>query len=796
MASTLLIDARHSEETRVVVTTNSTLDEFDYESSDKIQIKGNVYLAKVTRVEPSLQAAFVEYGGNRQGFLAFSEIHPDYYQIPVEDREAIIAEEEALARSEASAEEEAAAKDNKKAQKGKKGAKKEDDDLDNQEATNGKAAKDTGGDDILDDALLNKRRIRALKRRYKIQEVIKKRQILLIQVVKEERGNKGAALTSYLSLPGRYCVLMPNTTHGNGISRKIADVKERQRLRKILGSFTVPTGMGCIIRTVGMGRTKAEIKRDFDYLSKTWAGIREATLKSVAPALIFEEGNLIKRSLRDIYDKHIKEVLVEGAEGYKVAKDFMKNLMPTHAKNIKEYKGKEPLFQKFGVEDKIDSLFSPTITLKSGGYIVINPTEALVAIDVNSGKATKEHNIEETALQTNLEAASEIARQLRLRDIAGLIVIDFIDMEEFGNVKTVERRFREALKADRARIFTSRISALGLLEMSRQRLRASLYEISTQPCPHCEASGRISSLPTLALRALRQVEGLAMTGATPHVLVQAPQELALLLLNSKRQLVDAIEKRFNVTVTINPNTNLKMPHFDVRGVSDTQLQKEVDSNFLVAAGLMEDSSSSAPAGFGKSDGRGAFPGRKRRRGKRGGQRQRFGRDDRSRGKPEDKKAEDRAAEAKPSGGEAKPDANKTKAEGDKQTEARAPRRGRRSPYGIKKPYHGKPAKPAKSQEKSAEKKTSPKAATKVKDTKPAPGAADTVKKPTAAKTKTPAKKAASGQGVKAKKAPEKKPAAKKPAKAAKTETPKKAAAKPAAPARKGWWSKAKSIGGI
>ncbi len=612
-------------------------------------------------------------------------------------------------------------------------------------------------------------------------------------MVKEERGNKGAALTSYLSLPGRYCVLMPNTTHGNGISRKIADVKERQRLRKILGSFTVPTGMGCIIRTVGMGRTKAEIKRDFDYLSKTWAGIREATLKSVAPALIFEEGNLIKRSLRDIYDKHIKEVLVEGAAGYKVAKDFMKNLMPTHAKNIKEYKGKEPLFQKFGIEDKIDSLFSPTITLKSGGYIVINPTEALVAIDVNSGKATKEHNIEETALQTNLEAAGEIARQLRLRDIAGLIVINFIDMEEFGNVKTVERRFRDALKADRARIFTSRISALGLLEMSRQRLRASLYEISTQPCPHCEASGRISALPTLALRALRQVEGLAMAGATPHVLVQAPQELALLLLNSKRQLVDAIEKRFNVTVTINPNTNLKMPHFDVRGLSDTQLQKEVDSNFLVAAGLMEDSTSSGPTGFGKSDGRGSFPGRKRRRGKRGGQRQRFARDGRSRGKPEDKVAEDRSPEATPSGGDAKPGAKKTKAEGDKQTDARAPRRGRRSPYGIKKPYHGKPAKPAKVKEKGAEKKTSPKAATKVKDTKPAPGAVDTVKKPTTAKTKTAAKKAASGQGVKAKKAPEKKPAAKKPAKAVKKEAPKKAA--PKGPARKGWWSKAKSIGG-
>ncbi|MCH7807497.1 MAG: Rne/Rng family ribonuclease [Proteobacteria bacterium] len=741
MTSTLLIDARHTEETRVAVTTDTVLDEFDYESAEKTQIKGNVYLAKVTRVEPSLQAAFVEYGGNRQGFLAFSEIHPDYYQIPVEDRKALLAEEAALAESDEGAE-------NDKAE----------------EPDQGKAAKQTEADEIIDGGLLDKRRIRALKRRYKIQEVIKKRQILLIQVVKEERGTKGAALTTYLSLPGRYCVLMPNTTHGNGISRKISDPKERQRLRKILNEFTVPKGMGCIIRTVGMGRTKAEIKRDFDYLSKTWAEIRETTLKAVAPTLIFEEGSLIKRSLRDIYDKHVKEVLVEGHDGFKLAKDFMKRLMPNHAKNIKEYKGKEPLFQKYGVEAQIDNLFTPVITLKSGGYIVINPTEALVAIDVNSGKATREHNIEETALQTNIEAAVEIARQLRLRDIAGLIVIDFIDMEEFSNVKAIERKFRDALKSDRARLFTSRISALGLLEMSRQRLRASLYEISTQPCPHCEASGRISSLSTLALRVFRQIEALGMEERHSHVLIQAPQELALFMLNSKRRHLEEVEQRFNVKVTVNPNVAMRMPHFEIKGLSEEQLQREMGASFLAAAGLA-DKTASQPNGFGKSDGRGHFPGKKRHRGKRGGQRQKFGhggekpryqKDQRDAAKPEDARIASAKAEDASPAKQAVPEKGLDKKSPEKEA--------------------------AKKAGKTPEKKTSrPKAATKrVED-----------KKEPKAKKAAPAPKTSEEKAGKKTKAPARqvKKAAPKAAESAAV----KPKAKKTGPTRRGWWQKA--VGG-
>lgn len=613
MSSVMLIDARHAEETRVGVISNNRLDEFDYESANKIQIKGNVYLAKITRVEPSLQAAFVEYGGNRQGFLAFSEIHPDYYQIPIEDREAILAEEEAQFSKEKAEEEKKQNEQNKKAEE------------DETKITN----KDVEVDDIIDETLLNKRRIRALKRRYKIQEVIKKRQILLVQIVKEERGNKGAAVTTYLSLPGRYCVLMPNTTHGNGISRKISDAKERQRLRKILESFTVPPGMGCIIRTAGMNRTKAEVKRDLDYLFKTWEEIREATLKSVAPKLIFEEGSLIKRSLRDLYDKHIKEVLVEGDAGFELAKDFMKRLIPSHAKKVKKYSEKVPLFNKYGVEDKIDSLFASTITLPSGGYIVFNPTEALVAIDVNSGKATKEHNIEETALKTNIEAAEEIARQLRLRDIAGLIVIDFIDMEEMRNIKTIERKFKEALKADRARIFTNRISSLGLLEMSRQRLRSSLYEISTQPCPNCDGSGRVPSMGTLALRVLRAIEDQAIGGKTSHIIVHAPQELVLFLLNAKRHVLDEVETKFNVTVLVNPTLRIRMPHFDVRGMHENQIERELQHDTaMFAPGLIENITREempTPVGFGKSDGRSNFAGQKRRRGRRGGSRQRHGR---------------------------------------------------------------------------------------------------------------------------------------------------------------------------
>jgi ribonuclease E len=640
MTTTMLIDARHAEETRVSVITNGRLDEFDYETASKVQIKGNIYLAKVTRVEPSLQAAFIEYGGNRQGFLAFSEIHPDYYQIPVEDRAALLAEEQAAGKEEDRARETApeAAPETAPEVVAEIVA----------EPVNGpgepdKAKKEILTDDFSEEGMARKRRARALKRRYRIQEVIRKRQVILVQVVKEERGTKGAAMTTYLSLPGRYCVLMPNTTHGHGISRKIGDGGERQRLRKILEEMKVPKGMGAIIRTVGQDRTKAEIKRDLDYLLKTWEDIRETTLKASAPALIFEEGNLIKRSLRDLYDKHFDDVLVEGERGFGVAHDFMKQLIPSHAKKVKLYTEKVPLFHKFGVEDQIDSLFAPIIHLRSGGYVVINPTEALVAIDVNSGRATREHNIEETALQTNLEAAEEIARQLRLRDIAGLIVIDFIDMEHFSNNKNIEKRFRDALRADRARIFTSRISQLGLLEMSRQRLRASLYEISTQPCPHCQGSGRIASIDTLALRVLRQAEDMGLKGGLDHVVIQAPQELALYLLNTKRRTLDEMEGRYGVKFTVAPSLQLKVPNFGIRGLRADEMQRELEAGTLFSgtpampAAAIAPPRAPRPEGFGRTDGgqrfgqghgegrdQGRDQGRRRgRRGRRGGRRHRF-----------------------------------------------------------------------------------------------------------------------------------------------------------------------------
>ncbi|MFQ5348647.1 MAG: ribonuclease E/G, partial [Rhodothalassiaceae bacterium] len=480
MSTRMLIDARHPEETRVAVIRGNRVEEFDYESVAKEQLKGNIYLAKVTRVEPSLQACFVEYGGNRHGFLAFSEIHPDYYQIPVADREALLAAEAEAAQAEAA-----------------------EDDAPEGETRPGKAADEAGeepeveevaGEEDTDEEASERRRLRSLRRRYKIQEVIKRRQILLVQVVKEERGSKGAALTTYLSLAGRYCVLMPNSFNGGGISRKIASQADRKKLKSVLSALDIPEGMGCIIRTAGLNRTKAEIKRDFDYLLRLWDEIRDRTLHSVAPALIHEEANLIRRSIRDLYSRDIDEVLVEGEEGYRTAKEFMKLLTPSHAKRVKHYKGAVPLFYRYKVESQLEAMYSPVVQLPSGGYLVIDPTEALVSIDVNSGRSTKEHNIEETALKTNLEAADEIARQLRLRDLAGLIVIDFIDMEERGNNRKVEKRLKEALRLDRARIQVGRISSFGLLEMSRQRLRPNLLEASMMPCPTCGGAGVVRSV--------------------------------------------------------------------------------------------------------------------------------------------------------------------------------------------------------------------------------------------------------------------------------------------------------------
>ena len=488
MTMRMLIDARHQEETRVAVIKGNRIEEFDFESAEHKQLKGNIYLAKVTRVEPSLQAAFVDYGGNRHGFLAFSEIHPDYYQIPKEDREALLREE-----AEHAAEEERlrAAEDNGYDDHDEEEEPDDGDSMIGEDGGEDGEAADlapakpeaaSASEENAADELRKKRQ--ALRRRYKIQDVIRRRQVLLVQVVKEERGNKGAALTTYLSLAGRYCVLMPNTSHGGGISRKISNGADRKRLKAIMSDLNLPKTMGCIVRTAGLSRTKTEIKRDFDYLARLWDEIREKTLKSSAPALIYGDSDLIKRAIRDIYNRDIDEVLVEGEDGYRAARAFMKLLMPSHVRRVKGYADPVPLFQRFGVEDQLSGMYQPLVQLKSGGYLVINPTEALVSIDINSGRSTREHNIEQTAYATNIEAANEIARQLRLRDMAGLIVIDFIDMESNGHVRKVEKAMKEALKNDRARIQVGRISSFGLMEMSRQRLRTGVLEASTKPCPH------------------------------------------------------------------------------------------------------------------------------------------------------------------------------------------------------------------------------------------------------------------------------------------------------------------------
>jgi len=498
----MLIDATHPEETRVVVVDGNRLEELEFESASRKQLKGNIYLAKVTRVEPSLQAAFVEYGGNRHGFLAFNEIHPDYYQIPVSDREEFEADVE--------------------------------DNGDDAEPATDETLEETGADDS--EQVEHIRPRYRNQRRYKIQEVIKKRQIILVQVVKEERGNKGAALTTYLSLAGRYCVLMPNTDKGGGISRKISNVKDRKRLKSVLSELSIPKGTAVIVRTAGAERSKAEIKRDFEYLMRLWSNIRDVTLQSQAPALIYEEANLIKRSIRDMYSRDIDEVLVEGEEGYRTAKDFMKMLIPSHAKKVQPYRDELqiPLYHRYQVEGQLDAMHSAIVQLPSGGYIVINPTEALVAIDVNSGRSTKERNIEETALKTNLEAADEIARSLRLRDLAGLIVVDFIDMEISRNQAQVERRIKEAMKHDRARIQIGRISPFGLLEMSRQRLRPSFTETSTETCHYCHGIGVRRSLESTVLHVLRVIEEEGIRRRSDEITVHVPTQVALYILNQKR----------------------------------------------------------------------------------------------------------------------------------------------------------------------------------------------------------------------------------------------------------------------
>jgi ribonuclease E len=564
MTMRMLIDARHQEETRVAVLKGNRIEEFDFESAEHKQLKGNIYLAKVTRVEPSLQAAFVDYGGNRHGFLAFSEIHPDYYQIPKEDREALLreeaehaAEEERLRAAEYDRDDDYGDEDVFEVDDEPMSAETvEDGDGDGEgegegddEAAPAQAEEAEGaGDESAAETLRRKRQ--NLRRRYKIQDVIRRRQVLLVQVVKEERGNKGAALTTYLSLAGRYCVLMPNTSHGGGISRKISNGADRKRLKQIMADLSLPMSMGLIVRTAGLSRTKVEIKRDFDYLARLWDEIREKTLGSSAPALVYQDSDLIKRAIRDIYNKDIDEVIVEGEAGHKDARQFMKLLMPSHVKKVTHYADPVPLFQRYGAEDELSAMYQPVVQLKSGGYIVINPTEALVSIDINSGRSTREHNIEQTAYATNLEAAAEIARQLRLRDMAGLVVIDFIDMEASGHIRKVEKAMKEALKNDRARIQVGRISSFGLMEMSRQRLRTGVLEASTRPCAHCEGTGLMRTASSAGLSALRMLEEEAGRGRGSRIVLRAGREAAVYLLNRKRSEIGEIEARFGVIVEV------------------------------------------------------------------------------------------------------------------------------------------------------------------------------------------------------------------------------------------------------
>ena len=542
MTKNMLIDAIHPEETRVVVSDHNQIDEFDFESRSKAPLRGNIYLAKVTRVEPSLQAAFVEYGGNRHGFLAFNEIHPDYYQIPVSDREQLLKEQAAEDKAEGDAEE------------AEPSAEAADENGEENSDENGEAVADVGGD--AHEEAARPINTRALHRKYKIQEVIKRRQVILVQVMKEERGNKGAALTTYLSLAGRYCVLMPNTARGGGISRKISNSSDRKKLKTIVGKLDVPDGMGLIVRTAGAQRTLAEIRRDWNYLSNIWQEIRDKTVESTAPALVYEEGSLIRRCIRDLYSKDYDEVLIAGADAYKEAKGYMKLLMPSHARKVKQYTDTTPLFKQHGVEDKLAALFNPIVALPSGGYLVINPTEALVSIDVNSGKSTREESVERTALATNLEAAVEVARQARLRDLAGLLVIDFIDMDENRNNRSVERKMKEALKNDRARIQVGRISSFGLMEMSRQRMRAGVLEGSSETCSHCNGSGMVRSVESRALHVLRQLDETAGKYDEGELIAHVPQDVAIYLLNQKRTQLSDIEARTGLSVTIAIDTEL------------------------------------------------------------------------------------------------------------------------------------------------------------------------------------------------------------------------------------------------
>lgn len=593
----MLIDATQSEETRVVLTSGSRVEDFDFEASKRRPLKGNIYLAQVTRVEPSLQAAFIEYGGNRHGFLAFNEIHPDYYRIPMEDREALLAEH-------AEAIESSLPLDTGNPDQERHPASPEDQpNLDESETLsennpsenlveinetiigneeeliddNGSSTQELDGkiDEPASGPKRNNERKTKSPKRYKIQEVIARRQIMLIQVVKEERGNKGAALTTYLSLAGRYCVLMPNTPKGGGVSRKIINPTDRKRLKNVVEGLNSPDGMAVIVRTAGSERTKTEIKRDYEYLIRLWDQIRESTLVSTAPYLVHEEANLIKRCIRDLYTRDIDEILIEGEEGYKLAKSFMKTLMPSHAKRVQRFSGSVPIFNKFKIETQLDYLYEPTVQLKSGGYIVLNQTEALVAVDVNSGRSTKERNIEETAVKTNLEAAEEIARQLKLRDLAGLVVIDFIDMYENKNQHAIERKMRDVVKSDRARIQMSRISQFGLMELSRQRLRPSVMEASTQPCPHCVGTGVVRSIESTALQVLRNLEEEGIKQQAAEVKVFVPTEIGFYLLNRKRDALIEMEGRYDFKILLDHDDKLIVPEHRIEKTENKRKEKQL-----------------------------------------------------------------------------------------------------------------------------------------------------------------------------------------------------------------------------
>ncbi len=645
----MLVDGIHPEETRIVVTSGNRLEEFDFESATRRQLRGNIYLAKVTRVEPSLQAAFIEYGGNRHGFLAFSEIHPDYYQIPVADREALLREEEAHdaddhdhdhdhAPAQLSAPESVAEGDDNHAAEGDEG---DDGSHIEQAPTSNEPVEHIGGGDALEDVQERRRPATQRRQQYKIQEVIKRRQVMLVQVVKEERGNKGAALTTYLSLAGRYSVLMPNTARGGGISRKITNAADRKRLKDIVGDLDVPAGQGIILRTAGASRTKAEVKRDFEYLQRLWENVRTLTLKSTAPCLVYEEGSLIKRTIRDLYNKDINELYVAGDEAYREAKDFMRMIMPSHAKNVQLYKDDAPLFSKFGVEGQLDQMFSPQVNLPSGGYIVINPTEALVSIDVNSGRATKEHNIEDTALQTNLEAAEEVARQLRLRDLAGLIVIDFIDMVENRSNRAVERKLKDCLKNDRARIQVGRISHFGLLEMSRQRIRFGVVESSTHKCPTCNGTGLVRSVESLALMVMRNVEDHVLKKPGHSINLRVPTDVALYILNTKRGTLNALEAKYDLSITVVADDHVGPAHFAIERGETRVMDREqtagthvrvdtatlIDADAEAADAAIEDEADeedrrrTASGERAHSEEGGERTGRRRRRRRRGGDRE-------------------------------------------------------------------------------------------------------------------------------------------------------------------------------